>query len=85
MSGSSGELIIGEALLLEVEQAYSVSVSIRGISYGLLVARHTEANGIRCIAGHDILRSAEPDFNFYSKISEAIMACDQLGSRLIDR
>ena len=78
MSENSPNLVVGDARVLEVERVYSVSVSIRGVDYSFLVARHTASNGIRCLVGHDILRCAEPDFNFYSEVSAALEKCDQL-------
>lgn len=78
MSKQPPNFVVGDAQVLEVESVYSVNVSIRGVDYVLLVARHTASNGIRCLTGHDILRSAEPDFNFYPAISAALKKCDQL-------
>lgn len=70
------KLAICNAEVFEAEKVYSVKVIIRGREYSLLVARQTASNGIKCLVGHDILRSCEPDFNFYHEVSEAIRKCD---------
>jgi hypothetical protein len=71
-------LIIHDAQVFEeAEKVYFVNVSVDGKEYSLLIAKHTVANGIKCLAGQDILLPFEPDFNFYHNIGDAIKKCDE--------
>ena len=76
MSELNSGLVIGKAQPFSADAVYTVSVTIDGVKYGLIVAKQTAPNGIKCLAGHDILRSANPDFNFYPLIADAINECE---------
>ena len=74
MATQSGRLVVGEAkpLSVDVDEIYSVQISVDGQPYVLVVAGYTLPNGIRCITGHELLRAFRPSQNFYAEVGEAI-------------